>query len=104
MTTTFKGTDSISSILASFGKIKTNGTKPFTVTFEVTSGMALVSVPAISNKEEKEAALATLSTSEQATLAKLLAKVKAEESRLAKLRVSGLTSERWTTAGTATLA
>ncbi len=103
MQTTFKGTDTIATILASFGKIKTNGTKPFTVTFEVTSGMATVSVPAIANKAEKDAALATLSASEQATLTKLLAKVKAEETKLAKARVAGCTAERWTTTGTATL-
>lgn len=104
MQTTFKGTDSISSILSSFGKIKTNGTKTFSLEIsELESVLTTVAVSAIANKEEKEKALSILSTSEQATLAKLLAKVKAEETRLAKKRVTGCTAERWMTTGTATL-
>jgi hypothetical protein len=103
-TTPFKGTDTIATILASFGKIKTNGTKSFTITItDLESTLATVAVPAIANKAEKESALATLTSAERATLESLQTKVKAEESRLAKLRVQGLTSERWTTTGTASI-
>jgi hypothetical protein len=103
-TTTFKGTDTIATILASFGKIKTNGTKSFTITItNLESALATVAVPAIANKTEKESAFAVLTSAERATLESLQAKVKAEESRLAKLRVQGQTSERWTTTGIASI-
>ena len=100
----FKGTDTIATILSSFGKIKTNGTKSFTITItDLESTLATVAVPAIANKAETESALATLTSAERAKLEALQAKVKAESARLAKLRVQGQTSERWTTTGTASI-
>lgn len=100
----FKGTDTIATILSTFGKIKTNGTKPFTLTFDsVQSALALVSVPCVASKAEKESALAILTDDERGTLARLQEKVKNEEKRLASARVNGQTSERWTTSGNVTI-
>ena len=105
MKTQFKGTDTIANILATFGKVKTNGTKPFTLVFSnVESSLATVAVSTVANKEEKEQALFVLSDEERGTLARLQERVKKEEKRLAMLRTAGKTAERWTTVGEVELA
>jgi hypothetical protein len=100
----FKGTDTIGSILANFGKIKTNGTKAFTITItDLESTLTSVKVSAIATKADKESALATLTPSEQATLAKLQAKVDKLAKESAEKRVQGQTAERWSTKGNISL-
>ena len=100
----FKGTDTIATILSHFGKIKTNGTKSFSITItDLESTLTSVKVSAIATKADKESALAALTPNEQATLAKLQAKVDKLAKESAEKRVQGQTSERWSTKGNISL-
>jgi predicted transglutaminase-like cysteine proteinase len=105
MQTTFKGTDTIATILSSFGKIKTNGTKTFTLKISELESILnpAVKVSAIPTKEEKDAALAMLTPAEQVTLVKLTKQVNDTAKVMAETRVKGQTAERWTTKGIASL-
>lgn len=101
----FKGTDTVGSLLAEFGKVKVNLTKPFALVFEsVQSTLASVKVAASPTGEEKAAALACLTAAERVQLAALSERVSSEAKRLAALRVAGATAERWTTRGETRLA
>lgn len=103
-TVSFKGTDTMATVLAVFGKIKTNDTKAFTLEISaLETTLASVKVAATPTKEEKDQALATLTDAERSTLTRLQNKVSAHAKQLAEKRVAGQTAERWTTTGQATL-
>ncbi len=88
----FTGSDTISEMLASYGKITDdNAKRTITLTFEVTSTKSEVAAGANVSKVDEEKALLTLSDEHRA----VIEAYKATASNFAKLRVTGKKSDRW---------